>query len=340
MENIMFLKIFVLMSSLLIMLSSSFADELNIYSYRKPFLLKPFLDEYSKQTKIKFNVLHLKKGMAQRLLSEGKNTKADIILTVDISRITELKDYDLLKSISSQVINNNVPNHLVDSDNKWVALSTRARIIGVSKSRVNKDEIKRIEDLAKPQFKNKICTRKGSHPYNRALLSSIISHNGYDKALLWAKGLVNNFARKPQGNDRAQAKAIFTGECDIILINTYYIGLMKFNTENPEQQKWADATDVIFFNQKDRGQHVNVSAGAISKYSKNTKESLKFLEWLTSEKAQKIYSEINYEYPVNKNIKPSGKITMWGSFKSDEINITTISKNAPKAQEIIDKVGW
>ena len=328
------------MSSLLIMLSSSFANELNIYSYRKPFLLKPFLDEYSKQTKIKFNVLHLNKGMAQRLLSEGKYTKADIILTVDISRVTELKDYDLLKSVNSQVINKNVPNHLVDSDNKWVALSTRARIIGVSKKRVKKDEITRIEDLAKPQFKNKICTRKGSHPYNRALLSSIISHNGYDQALIWAKGLVNNFARKPQGNDRAQAQAIFSGECDIVLMNTYYFGMMKFNIKNPEQQKWADATDIIFFNQKDRGQHINVSAGAISKYSKNTKKSLKFLEWLTSEKAQKIYSEINYEYPVNKNIKPSGKITMWGSFKSDKINITTISKNVPKAQEIIDKVGW
>ena len=328
------------MSSLLIMLSSSFANELNIYSYRKPFLLKPFLDEYSKQTKIKFNVLHLNKGMAQRLLSEGKYTRADIILTVDISRVTELKDYDLLKSISSQVINNNVPNHLIDSDNKWVALSTRARIIGVSKKRVKKDEITRIEDLAKPQFKNKICTRKGSHPYNRALLSSIISHNGYNQALIWAKGLVKNFARKPQGNDRAQAQAIFSGECDIVLMNTYYFGMMKFNIKNPEQQKWADATDIIFFNQNDRGQHINVSAGAISKYSKNTKESLKFLEWLTSEEAQKIYSEINYEYPVNKNIKPSGKITMWGSFKSDKINITTISKNVPKAQEIIDKVGW
>ena len=245
------------MSSLLIMLSSSFANELNIYSYRKPFLLKPFLDEYSKQTKIKFNVLHLNKGMAQRLLSEGKYTKADIILTVDISRVTELKDYDLLKSINSQVINKNVPNHLVDSDNKWVALSTRARIIGVSKKRVKKDEITRIEDLAKPQFKNKICTRKGSHPYNRALLSSIISHNGYDQALIWAKGLVNNFARKPQGNDRAQAQAIFSGECDIVLMNTYYFGMMKFNIKNPEQQKWADATDIIFFNQNDRGQHIN-----------------------------------------------------------------------------------
>ena len=335
-------KLFIIINSLFMLLGSSFAiaNELNIYSYRKPFLLKPFLDEYSKKTNIKFNVLHLKKGMAQRLLSEGKNTKADIILTVDISRITELKDYDLLKSINSKVINNNVPDHLVDSDNKWVALSTRARIIGVSKSRVNKDEIKRIEDLANPQFKNKICTRKGSHPYNRALLSSIISHNGYEKALIWAKGLVNNFARKPQGNDRAQAKAIFSGECDIVLMNTYYFGLMKFNTKNPEQQKWADATDIIFFNQNDRGQHINVSAGAISKHSKNSKESLKFLEWLTSKKAQKIYSEINYEYPVNKNIKPSGKITMWGSFKSDEINITTISKNAPKAKDIIDKVGW
>jgi iron(III) transport system substrate-binding protein len=316
------------------------AKEINIYSYRSPALLKPFTSEYEKQFSIKFNILHAKKGLAQRLEAEGKNSPADVILTVDISRLSELADMDLVRTINSAIIDTNVPIHLRDINKKWVSLSTRARIIGISNKRVGRGAIQNIEDLANPKFKGKICTRIGSHPYNRALLASIIAHQGVRKAQLWAEALVSNFARKPKGNDRAQAKAIYSGECDIVLMNTYYFALMKFNVKNPEQRKWAQATDIIFYNQNNRGQHINVSGAAIAKYSKNYNEAVKFIEWLTMPKAQKIYANINFEYPVNPNVKLDGKIMEWGTFKADELPISKIAKFSKEAQMIIDRVGW
>ena len=316
------------------------AKEINIYSYRSPALLEPFTSEYEKQFSIKFNILHAKKGLAQRLEAEGKNSPADVILTVDISRLSELADMDLVRTINSAIIDTNVPIHLRDINKKWVSLSTRARIIGISNKRVSRGAIQNIEDLANPKFKGKICTRIGSHPYNRALLASIIAHQGVRKAQLWAEALVSNFARKPKGNDRAQAKGIYSGECDIVLMNTYYFALMKFNEKNPEQKKWAQATDIIFYNQNNRGQHINVSGAAIAKYSKNYNEAVKFIEWLTMPKAQKIYANINFEYPVNPNVKLDGKIMEWGTFKADELPISKIAKFSKEAQMIIDRVGW
>jgi iron(III) transport system substrate-binding protein len=335
-----FVNLMFCLSILFFGLQRASAKELNIYSYRSPALLEPFTKQYEKEFNVKFNILHAKKGLAQRLKLEGKNSPADIILTVDISRLSELADMDLVKQIDSKIINNNVPKHLRDINKKWVSLSTRARIIGVSNKRVNKNDILNIEDLADPKYKGKICTRIGSHPYNRALLASIVAHSGESKATAWVEGLVSNFARKPKGNDRAQAKAIFSGECDIVLMNTYYFALMKFNNKKPEQKKWAKATDVIFYNQGGRGQHINVSGGAIAKYSKNNEEAIRFLEWMTQPKAQKIYSEVNFEYPVNPKVKLGGKIMEWGTFKADNLSISEIAKNSKKAQMIIDKVGW
>ena len=321
-------------------IQSANAKEINIYSYRSPALLTPFTSEYEKEFSVKFNILHAKKGLAQRLKSEGKNSPADLILTEDISRLSELSDMDLVRAFNSPIIDKNVPHHLRDINKKWVSLSTRARIIGISNKRVSSGAIKNIEDLANPKFKGKICTRIGSHPYNRALLASIIAHQGERKAQLWAEALVSNFARKPKGNDRAQAKAIYSGECDIVLMNTYYFALMKFNEENPEQKKWAQATDIIFYNQNNRGQHINVSGAAVAKYSKNYNAALKFIEWLTMPKAQKIYANINFEYPVNPNVKLDGKIMEWGTFKADELPISKIAEFSKKAQMIIDRVGW
>ena len=320
--------------------SLTFAAELNIYSYRKPQLLQPFLDAYTEKTGTEFNVVHAPKGLVQRLQAEGAASPADVVLTVDVSRLHELASADLLAPLSSDIINDRIPAHLRDPEGRWTALSTRARVIAVSKDRVQDGAITRIEDLTKPEWEGRICVRKGSHVYNRALLASLVVHHGADEAEKWAKGLVANLARNPQGNDRAQAKAVFAGECDVAIMNTYYFGKMKFNKKNPEQRDWANALKIVFLNQDGRGQHINISGGGIVKTSPRADQARAFLEWMSSIDAQKIYASINYEYPANKNVAADVKVASWGKFKADDVSITDIANASSQAQMIINRVGW
>ena len=243
---------------------AALAESLGIYTHRQPFLLEPILEAYTKKTGVEFQTVYAPKGLAARLKAEGERTEADLVLTVDISRIKELADTGLLAPLASDIVNKNVPSYLRDANDRWTALSLRARIIAVSKERVGKQAITTIEDLASPKWQGRVCSRKGSHVYNRAVLASLIAHNGEEAAKNWTLGLVDNLARRPQGNDRAQAKAIYSGQCDVALMNTYYYGKMKFAKDKPEQQKWADSIEIAFFNQDGRGQHVNISAAGIT----------------------------------------------------------------------------
>ena len=318
----------------------SIAKEVNVYSYRQPILIDPFFEEFTKTTGIKVNVLHAKKGLLERVVSEGANTPADLVLTVDIARLSQFVQKDLLMEVNSAILNKNIPPHLRDSNNKWFALSKRARILAVSKDRVSNNSIKNIEDLADPRWRGKICTRPGSHDYNRSLLASIIAANGEEKAEEWASNLVLNLARKPEGNDRAQAKAVHEGVCDIAVMNTYYFGKMKFNEKNPEQKEWAKSINLIFTNQDNRGNHINVAGGGVVKYSKNKDNAIALLEFLTQPEAQILYSKMNYEYPVNPNVEPSEELSSWGVFIEDQLPVERLAELAPTAQKIIDRVGW
>ena len=316
------------------------SESLGIYTHRQPVLLEPILDAYTEKTGIRFQTVYAPKGLATRLKAEGDRTKADLVLTVDISRIKELADNDLLAPIKSELLNDNVPAHFRDEKDRWTALSLRARIIAVSKDRVGKDAITTIEELATPEWQGRICSRKGSHVYNRAILASLIAHNGTEDAKNWTMGFVDNLARRPQGNDRAQAKAIYAGECDVALMNTYYFGKMKFSDDQPEQKLWADAIEMAFFNQDGRGQHVNISAAGITKGSEQKEMARDFLEWLTSEEAQAIYTEINFEYPVNPRAELSDEVASWGTFKIDALPMNVIAENSSAAQRIINETGW
>jgi len=324
-------------------LFSNFASaaEVNIYSHRQPFLINPFLEEFSKQTGIKTNVVYSTKGLAQRLKAEGKNSPADLVLTVDIGRLYIYQDMGLLAPVESDKLDKNIPTHLKSTDNTWFGLSKRARIIVTSKDRVPVGSINNIEDLSNPRWKNKICSRPGSHVYNRALLASVIAEHGLEKAEEWAKGLVSNLARRPQGNDRAQVKAIYQGQCDIAIINNYYYGKLKYS-EDMEQRKWAETLNLIFPNQgpNERGAHVNISGGGVAKFSKNKKEAVLLLEFLTGPIAQNLYGEINFEYPVNPRIGATDELRAWGEFQEDQLPILTIAKLSGDAQKIIDRVGW
>ena len=315
--------------------------EVNIYSHRQPFLVNPFLEKFTEETGIKTNVVYATKGLAQRLKAEGKNSPADVILTVDIGRLYIYDDLDLLASIESAVLDRNIPQNLKSPDNKWFALSKRSRIIVTSKERVKEGQITKIEELAKDEWKGKICSRPGSHIYNRALLASLILSLGEKAAEEWAKKFVGNLARRPQGNDRAQVKAIFEGQCDIALINNYYFGKLKYS-DDPKQREWAESIRLIFPNQgvNDRGAHINISGGGVAKYSKNKKEAVALLEFLSKEESQKMYGDINFEYPVNPRVETTDELKSWGSFKSDNLPIISIAKKAYDAQKIIDRAGW
>lgn len=319
---------------------AALAESLGIYTHRQPFLLEPILEAYTKKTGVEFQTVYAPKGLAARLKAEGERTEADLVLTVDISRIKELADTGLLAPLASDILNKHVPSYLRDANDRWTALSLRARIIAVSKERVGKQAITTIEDLASPKWQGRVCSRKGSHVYNRAVLASLIAHNGEEAAKNWTLGIVDNLARRPQGNDRAQAKAIYSGQCDVALMNTYYYGKMKFAKDKPEQQKWADSIEIAFFNQDGRGQHVNISAAGITQGSKRKELARAFLEWVTSEEAQQIYTKVNFEYPVNPNAQLSEEVASWGTFKMDMLPMNVIADNSPQAQRIINETGW
>ena len=333
--------IFMLLGLIILNSNSLISKEINIYSHRQPFLINPFLEAFTAETGIKTNIVYSKTGLAERLQAEGANSPADLILTVDIARLYIYRDKDLLASIDSSLLKANIPSYLRSDDNTWFGLSKRARVIIVNKDRVNFDEIKKIEDLSNPKWKGRICSRPGSHVYNRALMASIIAANGEVEAEKWAEGLVLNLARRPQGNDRAQVKAIYEGQCDIAIINNYYFGKLKFS-EDPKQREWTKNLKLIFPNQEkgDRGSHVNISGGGVVKFSKNKKEAIALLEYLTSETAQKLYGKINFEYPVNPSVESSEELNSWGVFREDRIPIVNIAKLAPLAQKIIDRSGW
>ena len=326
----------------LMMLSSQLiSGEVNIYSHRQPFLINPFLNKFTEETGIKTNVVYATKGLAQRLKAEGKNSPADVILTVDIGRLYIYDDLDLLARVESKILDENIPDHLKSSDNKWFALSKRSRIIVVSNERVKVGEISKIEDLADGKWKGRICSRPGSHVYNRALMASLILALGEDRAEKWARKFVSNLARRPQGNDRAQVKAIYEGQCDISIINNYYFGKLKYS-DDLNQRKWADAVRLIFPNQEkgDRGAHINISGGGVAKYSKNKDAAISLIEFLSKDASQKMYGAINFEYPVNPRVETTDELKGWGSFRSDKVRISEIAKITQKAQKIIDRSGW
>ena len=313
------------------------AQEVNIYSYRQPELIKPLTDAFTAQTGIDVNVAFLDKGMVERLLAEGKRSPADIILTVDISRLAKAVEAGVTQAVTSATMEANVPADFRDPDGHWWGLTTRARIIYASKDRVAPGEVTTYEDLADPKWAGRICTRSGTHAYMTGLTSAVIHHLGEDGAKTWLEGVKNNLARKPQGNDRAQIKAIWAGQCDIALGNTYYMGQM---LENPEQVEWANAVRLDFPVFEGGGTHVNVSGVAMTKAAPHRDNALKFMEFLTSPAAQEIYAESNYEYPIAPGTAPSEQVASWGSFTADDVNLMDLAGFRADALRLAEEVDF
>jgi iron(III) transport system substrate-binding protein len=316
------------------------AAEINLYSYRQPFLLKPLLTAFTKETGIKVNVVYAKKGMLERLKAEGINSPADAVLTVDIGRLSDLVTAGLVQPVKSAVLEANIPAQYRHPEGLWFGLTTRARIIAAHETRVKPGELGSYEDLAAPRFKGRVCSRSGKHAYNISLVASIITAKGETAAQAWAAAVKGNLARKPQGNDRAQARAIKEGVCDVALLNTYYMGKMATNEKKPEQKEWAKAIRVIFPNQGNRGTHVNLSGAAVTKSAKHRTEAVKLLEFLSGGFAQKIYAEQNFEYPVKAGTPLHPMVASWGRFTADTVNLAEVAKHRTLASKIMDRVSF
>ncbi len=308
------------------------SEEVNVYSYRQPFLVEPLFDKFTEQTGIKVNVVFAKKGMAERLAREGKYSSADLLLTTDISRLIELRDKELVQAVNSEVLANAIPKQYQANDNTWFALTTRVRNI-YSAKRLGAIEIN-YEDLANAKYKGRVCTRSGKHPYTVALVASMISEHGEADTLTWLKKFKSNLARKPQGNDRGQVQAIHQQLCDISLGNSYYFGKM---LKNEKQKVWADEVYINFPNQKNRGAHINISGIAMAKYAPNSKNAQSLMEFLVSKPAQQLYAETNMEYPVRDGVAVSELVASWGTYKADDLPLEDIAKNRKLALKLLDQ---
>lgn len=325
----------------LILSSLVFAtEEVNVYTHRHYDTDKELFAQFEKETGIKVNVVKDKADkLIKRIEIEGKDSPADILITVDAGNLHDAKSKDIFQTINSDYLNNVIPSHLKDTDNMWFGLTYRARVIVYDPNKTDVNDLSTYEDLADSKWRNKILIRSSSNVYNQSLLSSMIVNNGYKNTRKWAKNLVKNFGRKPKGNDRDQAKGILAGEGEIAIMNTYYMGKMAMSSD-PEERKVAETLKVFFPNQSDRGAHINVSGAGVTKYAKNKENAIKFIEFLASKKAQKLFAEANYEYPVHPEVEASDLVKSWGEFKADTLNLSELGRNNKKAVMLADEIGW
>ncbi len=326
-------------ASLLTTLTSSAfaADEVNVYSYRQPFLTDPLFDAFTASTGIKVNTVFAKKGLLERLENEGRNSPADLLLVTNVGRLAGAVDAGVTQAVVSQALNDNIPEIYRDPDGHWFGLTNRARIIVTAKERVADGVVESYEDLAKPELKGRICTRSGKHEYMVELIASIVAHHGEAEATEWLSGVKSNLARKPQGNDRAQVKAIAEGQCDVAVINSYYMGAM---LSDPEQAGAAETVNIVFPNQGDRGTHMNISGVIMTSAAPNRDSAQKLMEYLSSDEAQAIYAMRNHEYPVKPSVERSELVASWGEFKADGLSLTEVAKYRATASKLVDTVNY
>lgn len=319
--------------------SAALAQEqvVNIYTYREPGLITPLLDKFQAETGIKPVILFANNGLIERLAAEGENSPADIVLTTDIGNLAAAKALGVTQTITLPDVAARVPEAYRDVDGQWTALSLRARVFYASRDRVDADSLS-YQDLTNPEWKGRLCTRSGQHVYSIGLIASYIAHNGADAAHDWLSAVRDNLTGRPTGNDRAQVKAVYSGACDLAIGNTYYMGLMQNNVENPEQQEWAKSVKIIFPTGDGFGTHVNVSGAMIAKYAPHKDNAEKLLSFLLSDESQSLYAEANYEYPVVAGVAPSATVSAWGELTPDDLPLTAISDQREAASALADEL--
>ncbi len=314
------------------------AQDVNLYTTREPGLIQPLIDAFTKSTGIKVNSIFVKDGLGERVKAEGTRSPADILMTVDIGALVDLVNQGVTQPVRSKVLESAIPANLRAGDGAWFALSLRARVVYAHKDLALTSIT--YEQLADPKWNDKVCTRAGQHPYNTALVAAYIAHHGEAQAETWLRGLKENLGRAATGGDRDGARDILGGICDLALGNSYYVGLMRSGAGGPEQQKWGSAIKILLPTFAGGGTHVNVSGAAIAKNSPNRAAAVRFLEYLVSDEAQKIYAEANFEYPVKPGAAVHPIIANLGALKVDSLSLAEIARHRAAASRLVDKVGY
>ena len=314
------------------------ASVVNVYTNREPGQYSATLDEFTKATGIKVNAIFSEQGLAERIAAEGDRSPADVLITVDIGRLQQAIDLGVSQPIRSSAIDEVVPRNLHDAGDMWTALSARARMIYTAKDRVS-DAALTYEGLADPRWKGKLCTRSFQHPYNTALTAAMIVKHGDAKTKEWLQGVKANLAKKPSGGDRDVAKDIAAGVCDVGLGNSYYVGLMT-NSSNPDQKTWAAAIRPVLPTFTDGGTQVNVSGAAIARHAPNRDNALKLIEYMVSPDAQRVFADVNYEYPVRSGVPVNPLIASFGTLKPDPMKLSDVAKARKRASELVDEVAF
>lgn len=320
--------------------SSLLASEVNVYSHRHYDSDKQLFKMFEEKTGIHVNVVKAKaSALIKRIESEGKKSPADVLITVDAGRLYQAKQKGLFQSINSEKLNEAIPAHLRDKDNQWYGLTKRARVALYRIGSGMEDKLTTYEDLADPKFKGQIMVRSSNNIYNQSLMAAMIAHHGEAYAVNWAKGVVANMAKKPKGNDRYQVKAVANGVGSVAIANTYYVGKM-VNNKKKDQREAVKKVRIFFPTFKDGGTHMNVSGAGVVKYAPNKENAVKFIEFLASKDAQKVFAQANYEFPVIEGVRRSALVESWGGFIEDEISMNELGKNNAAAIRAFDKAGW
>jgi iron(III) transport system substrate-binding protein len=328
------LMIAIFASSFSSAVAASSNDSLTVYSTRKEHLIEPLFDAFTKKTGIKVSYLTGKGGaLIERIKLEGKRTKADIFMTVDAGNLWYAATQNLFQPVESEIIETNIPAHLRDPEGLWTGLSVRARTIIYSTERVNPDELSTYQDLANKKWEGRLCLRTSKKVYTKSLVSSLIYHDGLEKTTDIVRGWIDNLAATPHAEDVHIMTSILAGQCDVGIVNSYYFG--RLQAEDPNV-----ALKLFWANQDSTGTHVNVSGAGVTKHSKNPESAIKLLEFLTSIEAQKIYVELNKEYPASQKIKADNLIALWGDFNQDKMNLSVAGKNQADSVSLMQREGY
>jgi len=316
------------------------ADEVNLYSSRHYDTDNALYDEFTQATGIEVNLIEgTEDQLIERIKAEGRNSPADVFITVDAGRLWRADQAGILQPVHSKILDERIPPNLRQPDGKWFGFSRRLRIIVYAKDRVQPSEIKTYEDLADPKWRGRVCMRTSNNVYNQSLVGSMIESLGIEKTEAWAKGLVANFARPPQGADTDQIKAVAAGECDVTVVNHYYlVRLMKSDDE--DDRAVAAKVGIVFPNQDGRGTHANISGAGVVASAPHRANAIKFLEYLTTPTAQHYFAQGNNEFPVVAGVKLDPILAGWGKIKTDDINAAKYGENNPAAVMLMDRVGW